>query len=286
MTQKPEEHQRDLLGQALGEVLVAAGMIRADAHMTGPQLLLAASDFVRSVAALTLPPVPGVDRERVARIIDPLPFDDGPTGWIGMPATRGFRQNEALAKADAILALVSPLEGKGNGASCTESTDAPCSASSAAAEDGQRKSEDKANHDCLAKRRDGEPMFILLGRDPDAHNIVRFWAERRLAAGGDPEHCQMGLNSSERMKLYAADPANAPASAPPASAYPPALNPRRELWWVGTCQPDRRAGTAVLTLDWPEFEALRRVAGLKPYGRTPSAEAPSIPDSSCKSEGE
>ena len=88
-------------------------------------------------------------------------------------------------------------------------------------------SEDKANHDCLAKRRDGEPMFILLGRDPDAHNIVRFWAERRLAAGGDPEHCRMGLDTSERMKLYAADPANAPASAPPASAYPssPPPNP-------------------------------------------------------------
>ena len=80
-------------------------------------------------------------------------------------------------------------------------------------------SEDQANHDCLAKRRPGEPMFIILGRDPDGHNIVRSWAERRLAAGGDPEHCEMGLATAERMRLYASDPANAPASAPPASAY-------------------------------------------------------------------
>lgn len=80
--------------------------------------------------------------------------------------------------------------------------------------------EAKANHDCLAKRRPDEPMFILLGRDPDAHNIVRTWAERRLAAGGDPEHCQMGLDTAERMRAYASDPANRPASAPEASAYP------------------------------------------------------------------
>lgn len=79
----------------------------------------------------------------------------------------------------------------------------------------------EGNHDCLAKRRPDEPMFILLGRDPDAHNIVRSWAERRLAAGGDPEHCQMGLDTAERMQAYAADPVNAPASAPPASSYPP-----------------------------------------------------------------
>lgn len=79
---------------------------------------------------------------------------------------------------------------------------------------------EKGNHDCLAKRRPGEPMFILLGRDPDAHNIVRMWAERRLSAGGDPEHCQMGLDTAERMRAYAADPANAPASAPRAEAYP------------------------------------------------------------------
>lgn len=45
----------------------------------------------------------GDDREEIARIIDPLPFDNGPTGWVGMPELRASRRREALAKADAIL---------------------------------------------------------------------------------------------------------------------------------------------------------------------------------------
>jgi hypothetical protein len=79
----------------------------------------------------------------------------------------------------------------------------------------------EANHDCLAKRRPGEPMFILLGRDPDAWRIVQVWADRRLAAGGDPHHVALGLKTANAMRDYAADPANHPASAPDASAYPP-----------------------------------------------------------------
>lgn len=77
------------------------------------------------------------------------------------------------------------------------------------------------NHDCLAKRRPGEPMFILLARDPDAHNLVRLWAERRLLAGGDPDHCRMALDTSAAMRTYADDPANRPSSAPAAAMYPP-----------------------------------------------------------------
>lgn len=46
------QHQRQLLATALGEVLVAAGMVRADAPMTGPELLMAADTFVN----------PGVDQ--------------------------------------------------------------------------------------------------------------------------------------------------------------------------------------------------------------------------------
>jgi len=85
--------------------------------------------------------------------------------------------------------------------------------------DQPRPVSDKANHDCLAKRRAGEPMFILLGRDPDAHNIVRLWAERRLAAGGDPEHCALAMDTARAMKAYAEDPANRPATAPAAADY-------------------------------------------------------------------
>ncbi|WP_133020338.1 hypothetical protein [Sphingomonas sp. PP-CE-1A-559] len=85
---------------------------------------------------------------------------------------------------------------------------------------GEGAGEDKGNHDCLAKRRPGEPMFILLGRDPDAWQIVRAWAARRLNAGGDPEHSMQGMKTANAMREYAADPANRPASAPDASAYP------------------------------------------------------------------
>jgi len=38
-------HRMVLLGGALAQVLIAAGMVRADACLTGPQLLLAADDF-------------------------------------------------------------------------------------------------------------------------------------------------------------------------------------------------------------------------------------------------
>jgi hypothetical protein len=92
---------------------------------------------------------------------------------------------------------------------------------------------DQGNVDCLAKRRPGEPMFILLGRDPDAHIIVRLWAERRLAAGGDPEHCEQGLAIASLMEAYGTDPQNAPGSAPSRSAYPrlvPATNFTEEDW--------------------------------------------------------
>lgn len=106
----------------------------------------------------------------------------------------------------------------------------------------------EANHDCLAKRRLGEPMFILLGRDPDAHNIVRSWAERRLAAGGDPDHCNPVLALADQMQAYAADPDNAPASAPPASAYP-----------VSHTAPDAGAGNT-RRLAMEDAEQLERIA--------------------------
>jgi len=78
-----------------------------------------------------------------------------------------------------------------------------------------------ANRDCLAKARLGEPMFIILGRDPDGATIVKLWADRRAAAG-DPDHAAGVFALADAMREYAADPKNAPESAPDASAYPPA----------------------------------------------------------------
>lgn len=49
-------------------------------------------------------PSPGVSREEVARIVDPLPWSDN---WSNMPTTREARKSASLEKADAILALLS-----------------------------------------------------------------------------------------------------------------------------------------------------------------------------------
>lgn len=51
-------------------------------------------------------------RDEIAKIIDPLPFDDGPAGWIGMPETRRVRQVAALAKADIVLDLLDERGGQ------------------------------------------------------------------------------------------------------------------------------------------------------------------------------
>lgn len=62
-------HRTRLLGEALGKVLVAAGMIRADVDMTGPELLLAADTFVN----------PGVDEFAGQALVagDKVARDDG-----------------------------------------------------------------------------------------------------------------------------------------------------------------------------------------------------------------
>lgn len=44
--------------------------------------------------------------------------------------------------------------------------------------------------DCYANAEQDEPMFILLGRDPSAPDLVRGWAddrERLISAGRKPE---------------------------------------------------------------------------------------------------
>lgn len=33
--------------------------------------------------------------------------------------------------------------------------------------------------DCYAKAKEDEPMFVLLGRDPDFSRLVNLWADRR-----------------------------------------------------------------------------------------------------------
>jgi hypothetical protein len=79
----------------------------------------------------------------------------------------------------------------------------------------------EGNLDCILKRRPGEPMFVILGRDPDGWRMVQLWAERRADAGGDAEHCVAVMRAAAEMRRYAENPDNASESGPDRSAYPP-----------------------------------------------------------------
>jgi len=73
------------------------------------------------------------------------------------------------------------------------------------------------NQACLNKREPGEPMFIILGRDPDGGTIVRLWGERRTQAG-EPEHGAKAIAIADLMDEWAKE--HRPHSAPASDAYP------------------------------------------------------------------
>jgi hypothetical protein len=78
------------------------------------------------------------------------------------------------------------------------------------------KSEELTNpSSCLNKAKDDEPMFVLLGRDPDAADTVRDWIGRRLASGmntiGDGQLAE-ALTFSEVMRAY--QPKRSPSKLP------------------------------------------------------------------------
>jgi hypothetical protein len=43
-------------------------------------------------------------------------------------------------------------------------------------------------YDCYKNAQPDEPMFVLLGRDPYAAQLVRLWADARQTEGQDPPH--------------------------------------------------------------------------------------------------
>lgn len=67
------------------------------------------------------------------------------------------------------------------------------------------------NDSCIAKRRDGEPAFTLLGRDPLAASIVSLWAYARNSAKGQaakptsPEKLLDAAVICEHMEIYCRD---------------------------------------------------------------------------------
>lgn len=46
-----------------------------------------------------------------------------------------------------------------------------------------KKEEIAEPNSCLNKAKDDEPIFVLLGRDPVAAKVVRFWIIERIKAG-------------------------------------------------------------------------------------------------------
>lgn len=54
--------------------------------------------------------------------------------------------------------------------------------------------------DCYENAHPDEPMFILLGRDPFAPDLVAAWADLREAAGDDPEKVREARECAAAMR--------------------------------------------------------------------------------------
>ncbi len=56
--------------------------------------------------------------------------------------------------------------------------------------------------DCYAAANPDEPIFVLLGRDKHAPDLIRRWAHERSRAGENPLKVQEALNCAEAMDNY------------------------------------------------------------------------------------
>jgi hypothetical protein len=57
-------------------------------------------------------------------------------------------------------------------------------------------------YDCYENAHPDEPMFVLLGRDPDAPILVRLWAAKRKAAGELPEKVDEANRCADAMERW------------------------------------------------------------------------------------
>lgn len=58
--------------------------------------------------------------------------------------------------------------------------------------------------DCYANAKPDEPMFVLLGRDPCAGVVIRFWAMLRMAIDiGNEEQIEEAFACAEQLESYA-----------------------------------------------------------------------------------
>lgn len=56
---------------------------------------------------------------------------------------------------------------------------------------------------CTKAAKEGEPVFILLGRDPDAADAVDYWATLREAREGISDKVTTAILKASDMRLYA-----------------------------------------------------------------------------------
>jgi hypothetical protein len=57
--------------------------------------------------------------------------------------------------------------------------------------------------DCYAAADPDEPMFVLLGRDPSAGALVRFWARMRFGSSEDPDKLEEALSCADALDAWA-----------------------------------------------------------------------------------
>lgn len=65
--------------------------------------------------------------------------------------------------------------------------------------------------DCYAKADPDEPMFVLLGRDKHAPQLVEMWAGQRAAEGEDPAKVEEALKCAKAMRHYRYERKGAPS---------------------------------------------------------------------------
>lgn len=60
-------------------------------------------------------------------------------------------------------------------------------------------------YDCYAKAAPDEPVFVLLARDDLAPDLVRQWAERRMALGEDQRKVSEAFDCADAMEQWRRD---------------------------------------------------------------------------------
>ena len=63
-------------------------------------------------------------------------------------------------------------------------------------------SKEITENECAKAAKDGEPVFILLGRDPDAFEVVAFWASLREKREGQTAKVMSAYDRADEMLEY------------------------------------------------------------------------------------